>query len=445
MTPERNDRWRYSWVTFGGIGAVLGFITWGNLGLFPFLLLFAVGYGYATGKIARAAFVFGYFLGGSEVVVGVVQAFWPHATPLLGDCAWPAIALLLSLPWWLIGWIGPEKPQYLGLRMAASLIITSVPPLSTWSLLSPLFLAGVYFPGTGLAGLILGLVTLSLLSAFSAHIAASRRAYQITMHYLPNKHTPSDPLHPNTAKLLAGFLLSILVTAILLNGTYTPPAQPANIRGVSLPWKALPFNLGFLKNLERQNHIRQWAQQYLKTIPKHQIVILPEGIGGYYFPNFYTAGLLNGIQRIAKARQDTLLVGFYDISQSGKRWSYTDALNAYGLHRGIFPSRQPCPLSEWKPWANGSAQAFWWRLGPDYLGHQKQPFAMAVCYSELLVWPLASYFIEAPRQPEWILAPENHDWEKTAAENAIQTKARRIWGRLYGLPVVTANDFPLGA
>jgi hypothetical protein len=65
---------------------------------------------------------------------------------------------------------------------------------------------------------------------------------------------------------------------------------------------------------------------------------------------------------------------------------------------------------------------------------------MAVCYSQLLVWPLATYFVDTNTRPEWILAPGNHDWERTPDENTIQHKALMAWGRLYGIPVIQAND-----
>ncbi len=431
-------KWNHlpAWVWYGLFGALVGFLTWGDLGLFPFLIFFAIGYGYAQDKTERAALVFGYFLAGNWVLVSTFNAFWPPDAPLLGYVAWPAVALLLTLPWWIIGAVGNDKPRTIALRMAVLLLVTSIPPLSAWSLLSPLFLAGVYFPGTGIAGLILSIVTLSLVSALFAHL---RDSDQNRALILPDRECRYRQAQDRKKSLiLQGGVLTLIMASLILNLTYLPPASPTNIRGVSLPWKALPINVSFWKNLERQNHIRLWLQHYLRTIPKHQTVLLPENIAGFYFKNFYSNGLMDGIQRDAVARRDTILIGADNIHGKAAHWTYADALNAYGVHRGVFPSRQPIPLGEWKPWENGSALAFWGTFGPDYLS--QKPFAMAVCYSQLLVWPLASYFIHATHRPEWILAPENHDWEKTPSENAIQHKALMDWERLYGLPVITAND-----
>lgn len=433
-------------MVYGLLGTFIGAIAWGSIGFFAFAPFLAMAYGYAPNKRARGILVYGYFLSGSWVLLGVFNAFWPSAAPYLGIVAWPAVALLLALPWWIIGAFGKERPVSIGMRMALTLILTSIPPLSAWSLISPLMMAGFYYPGTGIAGLLLSVILLSLLSALFAHF----KRQDDTLRAPSNTHQPS----PGKFSYMEAAVITLVIVSILLHITYLPPATPRNIHGVSLPWKALPLHVSFWHNLERQNRLRLWIQHHLTHWPTHQILLLPENIAGFYFPNGFSAGIIVGIQQDAAAHQDTVLFGADDVysppmnqgkdGKKGKnapRWTYTDALNAYGLHQGAFPSRQPVPLGEWKPWENGSARAFWWIVGPDYLG--KTPFAMAICYSQLLVWPLASYFIQASHRPQWILAPENHDWEKTPAENHIQALALHAWARLYGLPVISANDFPL--
>lgn len=426
----------------GFIGALIGVSSWGNIGLFACLLVFGAGYGLASNKMARALFVFGYFLGGSWTLISVFNAFWPADAPFLGYMAWPGVALLLSAPWWIIGAFGDEKPRNISIRLGFSLLLTSIPPLSAWSIMSPLCMAGSYFPGTGLAGLLLSIFTLMMMAAlFSSKCNHGTRNSEYDRNYQPSGYKQRLQKWKDNKKwlVLTGGLLALLAVSFALNVTYAPPAMPSNVRGVSLGWRPLPTNVTFWKNVDRQNKIYKWLKKYLKTIPDHQTVLLPENLEGFYFKNFYSQGVMDSIERVSKKHDDTVLIGADDIAtHHGRAWTYMDALNTYGMHHGIFPSRQPVPLGEWKPWERGSADAFWWSFGPDRLG--KTPFAMAVCYSQLLVWPLATYFMDTNVQPEWILAPANHDWEKTPDENNIQHKALMDWGRLYGLPIIQAND-----
>lgn len=453
-------------VAWGVGGIALGALSWGDLGQFFLLPVLAMGYGWAQNKKRRAAWVFGYFLGGSWTLFGVFNAFWPVASPWLGLLMWPAVAVLLVLPWWFIGVVGKDTPWVIGLRFLLSLCITAFPPLGAWSLLSPLFVAGVLFPGTGIMGLLLSALLLALWSVYFAALhqnwlnaalpdalpgnkAVTRVTPSVTHHVTLVTHRVT-PVTPHVTRRVSGGLLLVLVfTTLIMNIFYSGSPQPdAQIVGINLPWKALPRNVSFWRNVARQRRVTITAMHEIKRLPEHRILLLPEGIAGFYFPNWLSNVWTARLQAAAVARQDVVLVGAYDITQGDitqgshgthdDSWHYLDALNAYGIYRGVYASRQPVPLGEWKPWQNGSARAFWWRTGPDYLG--QMPFALSVCYSQLLVWPTASYFLTTGLAPKVILAPENHDWEATPAENHIQHVALQAWARLYGVPMVTAND-----
>ncbi|OFC30481.1 hypothetical protein [Acidithiobacillus caldus] len=443
-------------------GCALGAVCWGDLGQFVLLPILAMGYGLAARKVSRAAWMLGYFLGGSWTLLGVFNAFWPAAAPWLGLLMWPAVALLLVLPWWLIGAVGRETPWVIGMRFLLSLCITAVPPLGAWSLLSPLFVAGVLFPGQGLLGLVLAALVLALWSVFFAAVRGRREGVRAA---LPGGSdvtlvTPSETsvthavtpvtrsvTHLVTQQFALGVLLAIMAVSLIFNVLHVRPVAPVRFVGVNLRWKALPKPLSFWRNVERQRRVTEAVLHMLRHLPEHRVVLLPEGIEGFYFPNWLSNVWTARLQAEALARRDEVLVGAYDISSDslvGHRhaWRYVDALNAYGKHRGVYASRQPVPLGEWKPWENGSARAFWWETGPDDLGGM--PFALSVCYSQLLVWPTASYFLTLGPVPKVILAPENHDWERTPAENGIQQRALQAWARLYGVPAVVANDTVFG-
>lgn len=416
-------------------GSVLGILSWGDLGLFFLLPILAMGYGYARDKGTRALWIFGYFLGGSWTLVGVFNAFWPSLAPWLGMASWPIIAAVLTLPWGLIGAIGRDRPLTIGLRFFLSVIVTAIPPLGAWSLLSPLLAAGVDFPGTGIAGLIATALFLSLWAVIFAE----------EPHQNPHPHPLRVHIRGLNIRVTHWALAGFIAASVLTNLLYTSPSPAQHFVGLSMNWKALPSTPSFMRNLERQEHVADYVASAVQRLPEHTTVLLPEGIYGFYFKNWLSAPWTAKIQAAAASRKDIVLVGAYDMfawdqkTSTDKPWYYLDALNAFGSVRGTYASRQPVPLGEWKPWAEGSARAYWWHTGADKIGNT--PIAMAVCYSQLLVWPTASYFL-GKDQPQVLLAPENHDWARTRAENRIQRRALRSWARLYSVPVVIANDLP---
>lgn len=424
---------------FGGI--LLGFLALPASGLWPFMLLplFAFGYGAAPSKKLRALFVFSYYMGAGVLPMSATfDQFWPRQSPYIGLTAF-AIAALMAAPWWLVGAFGNETPRNISNRFAFSLLITSVPPLGAWALFSPLSVSGIAFPDMGIFGLFLSAVLLMVIVLLTAGtLRAPHGARQEAMAALYDECKP--------------ILLVLVSLSVISNAAYKAPALPPHFYGVSLHWPSLPKNVSFWKNVARQQRVAQQVRHSIDSLPPHSTILLPENIDGFYFPNFLSTAFAQQMATAARARQDTVLVGADDavLKKDSRDWRYIDALNAYGKHSGVFASRQPIPLGEWKPWEKGSAIAYWWRVGPYYLGHR--PFALAVCYSQLPVWPLASYFLDpAARRPAWIFAPENHDWETGErkagpySENHLQNAYLKLWGRLYGVPVLKANDTPMPA
>jgi hypothetical protein len=99
------------------------------------------------------------------------------------------------------------------------------------------------------------------------------------------------------------------------------------------------------------------------------------------------------------------------------------------------------PVTEWNPWASPGVKAHWWRSGATTaLGY---PAAVTICYEQLLVWPVAEAFMGHPA-PAVLIGASNHWWVRVgsldAGEGRMQARMLAAWGRLYGVPVILADN-----
>ena len=122
-----------------------------------------------------------------------------------------------------------------------------------------------------------------------------------------------------------------------------------------------------------------------------------------------------------------------------------DALLLMGRHAGLVTARQPMPLTEWRPLPDSGTRAHWMRLGPTPAFGP--PVAVLICYEQLLVWPVAEAFLGSTR-PQVLIGVSDHWWVEPgtldATEARMQAKVLRAWGRLYGVPVILADNRPYG-
>ncbi|EGQ63324.1 conjugal transfer protein TraB, partial [Acidithiobacillus sp. GGI-221] len=156
------------------------------------------------------------------------------------------------------------------------------------------------------------------------------------------------------------------------------------------------------------------------------------------FPNLFSTLMDNAMASMALEHDDTLLIGADDLAN--KQDDYTDSLNIMGRYQGRISARQPAPFGEWRPWGRHTALASWWHFGGYRIG--KETIAWAICYEQMLVWPIAWNFLMDHHKPSVLLAPSDHDWARGVLEPAVQKQAIHAWARLYHIPVLYANDAP---
>ncbi len=419
-------------VTLSAAAALSGGFAWSPLGIFALLPVFALAYGWAGSKRQQIAVIIGYYLGALWSLNGVFDGFWPDASPWVGWAGWVGTALLIAVPWMLLVFIGPDTAMMRGLRFFISMLISALPPLGAYGLASPWIFVSAWFPGTGIAGLAMGALWISMLAAWAKGMHAS---------YERNNHTAWGVWHTrpnNKTRLADGILVFGAIWAVAANIAYLPPAKPQH-------WAAVHTNLAGFRGpvaapiwMHRQVRVAQIVRTAILSNPNHTRILFPESTAGPQFHNFFSALMDNGMASMAREHGDTLLIGADDLAN--QKGDYTDSLNIMGQYHGRISARQPAPFGEWRPWGRHTALADWWHFGGYQIG--KESVAWAVCYEQMLVWPIAWNFLGDGHKPSVLLAPSDHDWARGIMEPAVQKQALMAWARLYQIPELYANDGP---
>lgn len=378
-------------------GALVAWVAWEPPDLFFMLWLLPVAWA-GLPVSGRRAMMLTYLLTALAPVTASVASFYPGPYSwLAGVAAWIVVALLLWAPWALLA--HPRLDS--GIGWTLGLLSTALPPLGAIGMASPLFAATAVFPGWGLYGLIATMV-------LQAGIASS-------------------------SPRLRGFALSGLFFASAL-ALVSPPASARLPAG----WQSLDTRFGRepasgIAWIDRQIELKRLVSRWMASAPPGSTLLLPEGIAGTW--TGLSAMGWAPVTRMAAMKHDTILLGVTLPRPDGK---LSDSLMVMGAHSGILSARQPIPPSEWNPFARRDFPADWTRLGPSRVGRRR--VGLMMCYEQLLVWPEAWVMLSV-RHPSILLAPSNHGWaKKDAVEDAIQRNAALAWGRLYGLPVLMANN-----
>jgi len=371
-----------------GIGSVSAGGHWWQLGLMVVLPLL---WGASGSRRAAWAVATAYYLAITRGLPAGAGVFFGGAAAdvALGYGCWLLDALLLGGVWALL-W-GRRARAW---RAMAAVIILAVPPLGVLGWGSPLLGAGVWFPGLGLAG---AAAMLGLIGAAAGLMGGSRVAGA-------------------TAALLAG-------SALVANVAYRRPASPAG-------WVGMNTHLGLLANSfmahdRRQEVLVRLARRQLAAGAR--VVVFPESVAGTWTPA--VAAQWRPVGALGYKRGRSVLVGAY-------YWvgGWDAGFAELGAHASALLSRQPIPISEYKPWDPAhSVHAHWWRPG---IGHADgRRFGYLVCYEEVLVWPA---LLTAAHHPQVLVGVANDWWARGTHLPTLQHASAQAWARLIGVPLVSA-------
>ena len=384
------------------------------------------GVGGATASITEAGALMAGYYGGA--LVGSVTALTLFEGQWAGVPGWLACTGLLAMPWVLArsGRVGSRFPRAgAPLRYLAAMLVASLPPLGALGMASPWVAATASFPGMGLWGLALALpasAVLVLLGARLRALATSAREWG----------------RPGMRDLALGAAALVLVTsgAVVPTPPTTPPAHLVTIN--THDWE--PAGKPALARVLRQNRrLIQGLATRIARMPAHTTFILPEDAVVHWSP--FTAWAWWPLALKAYRHHDIVALGVYmrPPGDTEKR----DGLLLMGRRAGLVTARQPMPVTEWRPFMSSGARAHWWRFGPT--SAFGPPAAVLVCYEQLLVWPVAEAFVGHPA-PTVLIGVSDHWWVRhgtaDATEARMQAMVLRAWGRLYGVPVLLADNRP---
>ena len=411
---------------WGMAGAVLGWLVWQRLVLgFGALWLIPLGWGATAAPLEAGALMAGYYgatLSGSIVALTLFEGPWA------GVPGWAACTALLAAPWALAraGHVASRFPQAgVPLRYLTALVLVSLPPLGALGMASPWVAATASLPGLGLWGLVLTLPVSALLAYLGARLRESVTSMRAGEH-----------------RVWRPFALSAAALALLVSyGETAWPVSAPPARLITLNthnWE--PAGKPARGRVLRQNRrlILDLAA-HIARMPAHTTFVLPEDAAVHWSP--FTAWAWWPLALKAYRHHDTVALGVYmrPAHDTEKR----DALLLMGRHAGLVTARQPMPVTEWLPFTSGGARAHWMRFGPTRAFGP--PAAVLICYEQLLVWPVAEAFMGSAR-PQVLIGASDHWWIEPdaldATEARMQARVLRAWGRLYGVPVILADNRP---
>ncbi|MGD9887857.1 MAG: conjugal transfer protein TraB [Halothiobacillaceae bacterium] len=385
-------------------GLILGTLAWNwsNSAALILALLMPLLVMKSSSRTAAGLTALAYYLGAAwDLPQGAAVFFGDNlGTGLVntasGYALWFGASLALSLPWWAL-WT--HHPQWRGLRMLIALGLVALPPIGLVGWAWPLTATGLVLPGFGWLGL--GLMAFWLV--FLASMPASKQAM---------------------SALLAALSFFIFLPVAM---THRPnPAPLWQGQDTQLGWDS-----GSLYWLTMYEHT-QVLKTAASTLKPHHNLLLPETVGGEW--HAVQPLWRNEAARLGE-QHSSVIVGVRQTYAQG----YDNCLAAIGAHQGIvYCQRVPVPISMWQPWNQSTSVHPHWFGQPVFrLGNQT--IAPLICYEQLLVWPVLQSF--AQHQPDLILAPGNSWWSKHTRLPQIQINSVHAWGRLFGVPVVTAMNY----
>lgn len=368
----------------GFVLSLAGGLAWNLPGLWgPALsILLVIGVSYGSCRSSRFLSAVLYFLAGSWGIVPGAGTFFGAGpeTWLLGLALWLGSSIFLALPWI---WAGTARGIILALALDA------FPPLGLFGWLSPLSAAGVFFPGWGIAGILL------LLYWMASHAWADRFAV----------------------------LWLALLLSVATNLFYVQPNLPDGWVGLDTQAGLVPVNP--LAAVERNQSL---ISEVLQKTRDARVVVLPETVAGYWWPG--TAAQF----RNSVPKGQIWLVGASVWEKDGQRWDALVSVTGrdFSSHLPLLRGAFPVPVSMWHPWKKRGYAAGWWEKEQNIAG--KTVFAN-ICYDQLLPW----VWMEALGQrPDLILAVSNVWWAKGTGIPGIEQATTAAWSRLLAIPALYA-------
>lgn len=367
-----------------------GLIAWDYY--LPVAILIPVLWSNANNKMTATLIGLSYHLAASRGLIMGIPVFFDSSF-IYGLFLWTIAGLIQSLPYFLCSYV--RNPY---IAVALLLVALIIPPIGIVGWANPITAAGVIFPGTGFAGIVL---TLCLI-------------WVMIWLYKENK----------------AFVLCWVVFLFVF-----PLTIESNIRddlkivGSTTNFKGNPSNLGEKFSQDYQKFIKIF-NQYKGT--DFKTLVLPESTTGIWFES--SKHLWSRWQKKLKKDQSIILSALVPDGDKG--------LNTYNAliemkkdsFREIYRARQSVPVAMWKPWGTENVKNNWFD-SPLFEISDKKATAL-ICYEAYLTWPILQSFLSG--DPEAIIFVSNHWWSKNTSLLSIQKSCVNAWVCLFDVQLITA-------
>ena len=365
---------------FAAAGGTAAYVAW-----YPGHFLLAIGalpllWGATRSRAQAAALWLGYYLVGARDIPVMCARFFSgygefdaSVAYALGAGLWLGQALLLASPW-AIAYSSRARAYGTACGAMLGAIAVSAPPIGVIGWLSPLHIASVLCPGTGVLGVATGIVVIGGLAAFGR---TRNRRTAVVVFAIATAGYSFGSVQLSRAPVPKGW--------VAINTTFGKRADGG-------------YAAAQARTAELQAQVRAELERGAR------VVVLPEEVPGEWRPS--TAYWWRSIAEAARDRGQTIIVGGDIPVDSLKRRAtptgpefdagevsavvdakvrYTDSAIGIGADPFIFDSRQPIPAGLWRPWAAVSATR----------GSVGQPLpvvdgvkaAPSICYEDFLWWP----------------------------------------------------------
>ena len=424
----RNRKSPLSSVIFSLAVAVAGFIAWAppDVGWLGLAVVPVILVGLAQPPRRIAALVACFYMGAAWRIVPSALGFGAELVTATGALA--ATVAGHALIAWLIAWIvnrlskrSPSSSIPVFSRVSLYLFLTSVPPAGYLLLLPPIASAGAWFPGLGYAGILLLAGLAVLIASIGSTLITAIMATQ-------------SPPHSTRMILVSGLLVVATGANLVANvGEYRNRLTPKNWHAIDTQLPPLPENADLLARTERHMAVSSLVEQVALS-SKASVFVTPENIAGQWDAG--AAFIWQPVLRKLKERQQTVFVGAVQepVPSSGGAY-YRKGLRVYApAHDSVpetfFAAAQPVPFFE-------SAARWQWSMRARTLSINGQAIAPIICFEALTAWPMLSGFSTSD-----VASVHINAWWDRADVRAIQQHTAQTWGRLFGVPVVTAINHP---
>lgn len=257
-----------------------------------------------------------------------------------------------------------------------AILLTSVPPLGIVGWANPLTSAGIFFPGSGVAGLfyIIGL-----------YVCLASRQHS--------------------------FIKVFAILSLWCFASFKTP-KINFVSGISTNFQRTEDS--GLEDFKRQTSLFGKVRS-----AKERIVLLPEGI--------VTGGWTEVGQRLWSKESKSVLIG------AELKIGRPENIIVDSKSGTIYRQRQPVPFSMWRPFDSSSYAASWFENPLIEVDGKK--IAPLICYEGFLVWPVVHSYLAGATS---IAATGNYWWNHGKEIPVIHESIVKIWSRLFSIPYTMA-------